>query len=1033
MVAPESNCPSCWREWTFERVPEPVRLLACDANQIRYGILDIPHLSRGPQTPKFSLVLLLSRRPTAGEESIRPLLVSSYLGMELDYGLPTATAQQLHAQPLFARQAQVSLHSQSRGVLITANLSTPLLHGALHTHLTRNETLAVVDALAGTPSSLELHAHIEFRASAPGHSFSLDLSTMELWDKLNAVCTNGTLSEDAFHRAFEDLHLPAEAFPLFRRLCNCLLVPNPDCASLGRRPAPSSTRLTEEWHRDLLRHVDLACPLEAVLGNALTPPDRAACIRVVGPSGNLDGGSLLSTLERSNPRSARGSLGLGAMVVGNKIQTVAATLQPSIQPAHTAHLLSSQAIHVQQATVMPAISHHVLPQAIFLTPAIFAESLPILGDPNTTLLADKNNPKLRWYLPAITLVHPMPNQAPDQSPFLFEFESIGSSTTGRPAIRAKLRFTLELSQSPEAATALAANTNLSARMIEPIEPAVSLSVPYIEETTGELRRASYRGTVTRSGNRLHITIELLNDAARLTYGSLSTLNFQRETARLEVAYQFAGYELAFNRPELVFGGKISHAVLLQKTRDDGESIPISIGGREFIFRANAGHLSAEKLSLAGRITTSNDALALPNKVKYAQRLTIRQQSLEVFFPCTELGAFYREKRGAATVAIGCAEAFRLGQAPSRTYQEIVDLNQPSYRVFRNLQQPGRFLLLPLAYEITRYSPGVPAREYRPALIVYSSLDADHDERSRIRFETMLGPAISPYEYENLRRRLLTEAQSPVLELPNMLAQQTDFRWNLTSSPPVEAITSATPECLHTALATDLSSALLLKTIIQNTGLTGEARFTLEDGSVVTSALSIHLGRISGPWPAGPLAMQRNGATLQLTNRIEGSLAIKDVYLFNGQNEPTRLPVEKQLAPAASLDVVASDTFTTAQADIVPLADGNPTFEEVRAMIEEIQCNIVFVDLVNYDNYGLTRLDIETRLRDVPGVFRVPMDNRRGSVNFLLPLTTYLAARIAEYRVTKVFTSKPAELTAWLTWDMEARSNIVSLTWEGIPT
>jgi hypothetical protein len=103
------------------------------------------------------------------------------------------------------------------------------------------------------------------------------------------------------------------------------------------------------------------------------------------------------------------------------------------------------------------------------------------------------------------------------------------------------------------------------------------------------------------------------------------------------------------------------------------------------------------------------------------------------------------------------------------------------------------------------------------------------------------------------------------------------------------------------------------------------------------------------------------------------------------------------------------------------------------MIEDIQCNVVFVDLVNYENHGLTRLDIEARLRNVPGVFRVVMADRRGSVNFLLPLTTYLATRVVEYRVTKVFASKPAELTAWLSWDMEVSSNIVSLTWEEIPT
>ncbi|MDB5868085.1 MAG: hypothetical protein JWP96_417 [Polaromonas sp.] len=494
-----------------------------------------------------------------------------------------------------------------------------------------------------------------------------------------------------------------------------------------------------------------------------------------------------------------------------------------------------------------------------------------------------------------------------------------------------------------------------------------------------------------------------------------------------MAYQFSGYEPVFNRPKLVLGGKISNAVLLAKPRDDAQGILVSSGGREFVVRPASAHLVSQNLSLAGRITTSNAALALPSKLEYSLRTTIRQQSLDAFFPCAELGAFYREKQPAATVSIGCAEAYRLGQASPLTYQEIVALNRPTHRVFRNLRQPGRFLLVPLAYEITRYAPGTAEREYRPALIVYAALDADHPENNRIRFEAMLGPALSPYAYEEVRRQLLLEAASPVLELPNMLAQRTQFSWNLTSTPPVEAVTSATPECLHTALATDLTSALLLKTLIQNTGLTGEARFTFEDGSVVSSALFVHLGRITGPWLSGPITLARMGDTLQLTNRIEGSLAVKDVYLFSGAGVPARVPVEATLAPGASLDVAAPGAYTVAQADFSPLGDTSPTFEEVRAMIEEIECNVVFIDVVNYENHGLTRLDIDARLRGVPGVFRVGMDSRRGAVNFLLPLTTYLATRILEFQVTKVFAAKPAEVVAWRAWDMEANSNIVTVT------
>jgi hypothetical protein len=1041
--------PSSWREPVLEQVPESperVQLLACDDGPVRYAVLDVPRLVAGKTTPKFSLVLLLSRTPAAGEDSIRPLLMSGYLGMELDYRLPPAAAQQLQAQPLFARQAQVSLHAPGQSAFAVASLSTPLLRGALHTPLTREQTLAVLDALNAVPGTenkpehrLELKARIEYRAAAPAASFSLDLSPAELWDKLNAVAVDGRLAEEAFRSVFDQLHLPPAAFSVFRRACQCLLVSNPEGACLGPRPAPGSTRLNEEWRRDITRHLDLACPLEAVLGNALSAADRAACISVVGPSGNLEGGPMLKTLARSSSRAARGSAGMGAMVAGNRIQTVAATLQPSIRPSATQHLIATEAIRIQQpapVAVAPAASHFahfVLPEAVFVTPELMAVSLPVLGDLNAAFLSDKNNAGLRWYLPVITLVRPAANASPDASAFLFELERFGTSESGRPAIRANLRFTLALSSPEDASVSLAANPRLTTRMIEPVEPSVILSVPYIDESSGVLKRASYRGSTTRSGDQLLVTVELLNDAARTAYGSLSTPGFQSEAARLEVAYQFLAYVPVFNRPQLVLGGKISNAVLLEKSRDDAQSILVSSGGREFMVHpASAGKVS-QNLSLVGRITTSSAALTLPAKLDYAQRTTIRQQSLDAFFSCAELGAFYREKQAAATVSIGCAEAYRLGQTSPLTYQEMVALNRPSYRVFRNLKQPGRFLLVPLAYEITRYAPGTAGREYRPALIVYAALDASRPENNRIRFEAMLSPALSPYEVEDLRRRLLTEAASPVLELPNMLAQSTEFRWNLTSTPPVEVVTSATPECLHAALATDLASALLLKTLIQNTGLTGDARFTFEDGSVVSTALSVHLGRITGPWLSGPITLQPKGATLQLTNRVEGSIAVKDVYLFNGPGEPVRVTVEASLAPGASLELAAPVSYTAAYADFVPLADTSPTFEEVRAMIEEIQCNVVFLDVVNYENHGLTRLDIDARLQGVPGIFRVGMENRRGAVNFLLPLTTYLATRTVEFQVTKVFASLPSEVIAWRAWDMEANSNIVTISAEMIAT
>ncbi|MBG6072038.1 MULTISPECIES: hypothetical protein [unclassified Polaromonas] len=1015
-----------------EPVPESVQMPG-GGDALRHGILKVPRLVAGKTSPKFSLVLLLSRAPMAGEDSIRPLLMSAYLGMELDYRLPSAPGQPDPARPVFARQAQVWLHAPGQPAFAVASLNAPLLRGALHTPLTREQTLSVLDALDDVPGPLALAARIDYRPDTAASGVALNLCPAELWDRLKALAVDGALGENAFQQVFGQCNLPPEAFADFRRACDGLLVPSQDGALLGRRPAPGAARLKTGNGQGGLRSIEVDCPLQAVLGHALTAVDRAACISVVGPSGNLQGGPLLDTLTRSSSRSARGSVGMGAMLAGNRIQTVAATLQPSIRPVATAHLISAEAIRIQQpASTAPTpavtkLTHYLLPEAVFLTASFATESLPVLGDLNAPLFSDKNNAGLRWYLPDITLVRPAASEAPDASPFLFDLERIGTSASGQPAIRARLRFTLDMSQSAATRAALSANPGLTARMVEPVQPSVTLSVPFIDDVSGQLRRSDCRASLVRSGNRLVATVELMNDAARTAYGSLSTAGFQTEPARLEVAFQFSGYAPVVNRPPLVLGGKISSAVLLARQRDDADSIRVVSGGREFAVRPGSLQTIKPDLTLAGRISSSTAAIALNEKIQYALRNSIRQQSLDAFFSCAELGAFYREKQAAATVSIGCAEAFRLGQASSLTYQEVVALNRPNYRVFRNLRQPGRFLLVPLRFEVTRYAPGTPEREYRPALIVYAALDADQPENNRIRFEAMLGPSISPYDVEDLRRRLLLESASPVLELPNMLAQRIEFSWNLTATPPIQAATSATPEGLHAALSTDLASALLLKTLIQNTGLGGTARFVLEDGSVVTSALSVHLGRITGPWLSGPITLQPQGDTLRLTNHIESSVAVKDVYLFNGPGEPARVPVEASLAAGASIDVAAPAGYTTAQADCVTLADGNPTLEEVRAMIEEIECNVVFIDVVNYENHGLTRLDIDARLQGVPGVYRVGMDSRRGAVNFLLPLTTYLAARMVEFRLTKVFASQPAEMLAWRAWDMQTGSNIVTIT------
>jgi hypothetical protein len=569
-----------------------------------------------------------------------------------------------------------------------------------------------------------------------------------------------------------------------------------------------------------------------------------------------------------------------------------------------------------------------------------------------------------------------------------------------------------------------------------------LTVPYVDEVDGQMNRAFYQGGLAQVGNRLEATIELLNDAARITYGSLSTANFQAETAYLEVSYQFQCLTPVAERPQLSLGGKISMTHFLPSIRDKEEDrIAVGDGQSEIVFKVEprrtitAGVMTqfTAHTTAIGRppLILSETAFTVPLKLNYAQRTMIRREKEVAFFSCETLGAFYREKSSSGAEAIGCAEAFRLGQASTKTYQEMRELANASYRVYRNLQQPGRFLLVPAFYRITRYAADMGSKAYRPIIVAYAVLDAEHPEQNRILYEAALAPGISSLEYRELMRLLSAEAQNPIVELPNTLAEETTYHWDLSASISVVVTVVRTPDCFNVSLATDVPGALLLKNVLQNTGISGEANFKLHDGTLISTTLCIDLNQIVGPWPDGGVEMRRAGRMVTLLNKIERDVSIRDLYTYTGKEPPVRVAIERTLRSGESLDVTGPEIFNEAVVDSSVLNEGTVLLEEIRAMVEDIRTNVLFVDLVNYENHGLSEIKIDARLKGVAGTSRVSMEDRKGSVEFLLPITTYLPTRILEYQVTKIFKEKPVETTPWLAWNIETNGNVVSITWDQI--
>ena len=166
--------------------------------------------------------------------------------------------------------------------------------------------------------------------------------------------------------------------------------------------------------------------------------------------------------------------------------------------------------------------------------------------------------------------------------------------------------------------------------------------------------------------------------------------------------------------------------------------------------------------------------------RYAWQILGRSAALDAFFPCNTLGAFYRQDLGDRMTSIGCQDSFSLGQTAFRLYELIDDaaLASPLYNVYRSLSQPGRFLILPSTYRITRYAPSEGERAYRPAIYLYSSLDAENQANNRCVVMATLQPDLSPWVRKDLEGKLARLHHSPVMQYITQIDSQLTYTWSL---------------------------------------------------------------------------------------------------------------------------------------------------------------------------------------------------------------------------------------------------------------
>jgi hypothetical protein len=508
--------------------------------------------------------------------------------------------------------------------------------------------------------------------------------------------------------------------------------------------------------------------------------------------------------------------------------------------------------------------------------------------------------------------------------------------------------------------------------------------------------------------------------------------FQAQPPRLRISYAYRVYAPVGGEPvHVAFGGKVQILAASSLMRADPRAI------KGLPLRPSLGSISAVPALASVAIVrpevdvTSEVATAVA-ATEYATRTAIHEEDHVLELPCAELGAFYVDATDAGDTSIGCQDALRLGQIVYRQYDELHELAVDRFRLFRSLQQPGRFLVLPAAYRISRYGAAEPPdRAFRPAIMLYATFDPQ-GAGGRYFLSATLQPDVAPFERLELLDLLAPytpKGSEPLLSYPTDPAVQASvaFRWGLP-----DAITEPTVrqvwDSLQVTVSAELADALTLTTLIDHGGMNGDITFQLPDGQALTSALTLDT-RLIGPWASGPVDVVTTSTGVSLTDRIERSVHISDL-LIRGQGGPLRrIPADVSIEPGQSARIAVSTLPGEAVCPSYEEAGGAFTLEQCNVFVEDVGATVSFVNLIDYGTHDLASLLIHVRRRGSDHVEDVAiLEGGSATAELVFPLTAYLHDRWIEVQIDATGTTAHVSSTRWIPFDL-SEEVVISLEWK----
>ncbi|MDH3336790.1 MAG: hypothetical protein OER22_03890 [Gammaproteobacteria bacterium] len=994
-------------------------------------------------------------------------------------------------RPLFVRSSDWVLKTAGGdGVpIVSANASGTATTASLASHLDADTTRSVVAALRNEASDLELSWTARFRARAAPIEIEVRGQWATVHDHLSGGHPQGYLTQAELRRAFDDMlaeglftvysssrpssetaldsTITDAIFAGFRRNAYLLLTresthlqaTDPEnIYQLRSRPAPSfEFSFVEEVTGDRIVELERTVELRHLIQSALGAYHWDRFVKIV-----------VAETETGQPREVRRKARSRANRLGTVDQPVAEAMpapqivarkgrQGSIETrlANNVALASPAVLAASDAAKPVAVNAGVSYWAVADTMLVTNDnrrSLPIIDNASRPPWPDRRVSRTGWYTPEFEVVMPTTNATHTNSPFTFRFERSGATSDGEPGLDATILFTLRKRQPSAAAAAVSNGRFQRVQEVTAKQLTVHLTIPF-RDSAGRTRRHAFPAEITLSGNEIQARVAIVNEWVRLAYGVLAYPDFQTEPAQVRVSFKFEGYyEIPEQQSPYLVGGKTAVVEVAYNAADVAavrHADTAVLDAVNFVYHDSFASSQLQKES-AERVTRSRGVDTLrpvktgvakvspplmlarpPRNRRYGIRHFMRQQVVDLLVPCAGYGAVYTEVASGEERAIGCRDALRLGEIEYRMYEEIGALTSDRFRVLRSLQRPGRFMVLPSSYRISRMDHDTDD-PYRPMVMVYSSLDVSAPENNRVIFDVGLEPDLAPFERAAIRSALREYAQSPVLEYPTEIESDASYTWAVPSGVTVEQFRM--PNGFRVALKTDLASALLLKEMLSSPlGLSGSVSLRTADGVTHRTNLDLGLRDIIGPWERGPLGIDvADNGELQLSNHTEAAVDVAAVHAYSADDELRMVvPVEQSIAGEERIDVEGTELSTddALYAEFESSTSGTEWPAEKRLYVEDVFTNIILINLINLENRGLAAVVVDVEIPSITFSGSEMLDDLNGiaEIAVVLPLFSFIASVALRIRVRAVGGSATGESGRWIDWDLKEDGHVISIT------